>query len=74
MSKLSTMRGYYFWGKNKGLNQKDTQQLLKDCQKDLNIDLRINEVFYSNNQKKVERQKKNFNKFCQWYSSKFNQH
>jgi len=66
------MRGYYFWGKNKGLNQKEMQQLLKDCEKDLNIDLRINEVFYSKNEKKVERQNKNFNKFCQWYSS--NQH
>jgi len=72
MAKLSTMRGYYFWGKNKGLNQKEMQQLLKDCEKDLNIDLRINEVFYSKNEKKVERQNKNFNKFCQWYSS--NQH
>jgi len=72
MGLVSSMRGYVNWGKNKGLNQKEVQKLIKAYEKETGNKLNANKVYYPNRQDLINKSRNRFMLFTTWYANNKN--
>ena len=67
---VSSFNGYKNWAKQKGLPEKELFQLIREYQKETGKNLRVHSSYYPNQTERINKSRKRFQGFTQWYAAK----